>query len=115
MESRKTETDLTGGAVDPRDEGPQLGTVLAPVADTVEAPGVFDVCPPVHCSKEAVVNTILNLFYTLQFDLLIVVVMVGGYNLTILRYLAGCLADVGEVVSGDDFNIGNTAVGDLFM
>ena len=41
--------------------------------------------------------------------------MVGSYNLTILRYLAGCLADVGEIVSGDDFNIGNTAVGDLFM
>ena len=88
-------THLAGGAVDPGDEGAELCPVLTPVADTVKTPGVFDVGPPVHRPEEVVV-----------------VVVVGGHNLTALRYLAGGLADVGEVVSGDDFNIGNTAVRD---
>ena len=92
---RRTQTDLAGGAVHPGDEGAQLRAILAPVANTVEAPGVFDVGPPVHRPEQVVV-----------------VVVVGGHNLTTLRYLAGGLADVGEVVSGDDFNIGNTAVRD---
>ena len=65
------------------------------MTDAVKAPGVLDVRPPVHGAEQVVV-----------------VVVVGGHYLRAISYLGGRLADVGEVVSGDDFNVGNTAVGD---
>ena len=65
------------------------------MADAVKAPGVFDIGPPVHGAKQVVV-----------------IVVVGGHYLSPPRYWAGGLADVGEVVPGDDLDIGDTAVGD---
>ena len=64
------------------------------MANTVEAPGVLDVCPPVHGAKQVVV-----------------VVVVGGHYLGARRDVDRGLAHVGEVVPGDDLGVGDAAVG----